>query len=293
MRKWPIVVILALPVIIGTGMLVAGNSGGQKKFSPAPFKRIGLVQIRGAIMTSDDYVRQLRSLRQDNAIAGVLLQIDSPGGAVAPSQEIYSEVMKYRLEKKPIAVSMSSVAASGGYYIASPASRIFASAGTLTGSIGVIFTLPLYEELSKKVGIQFRVFKAGELKDVGSPYRSMTEKEQLFIRELLHDTHEQFIADVAKGRGMDPDSLLPFADGRVLTGRQALALHLIDTLGGYEAAHGWLCDRTGISSNAKVVERKAATNRLREWIEEESTTLFPALQQLIRPAGLYFMMSLK
>lgn len=292
-QKWIICIILALPVIIGIGMLITGTAGNHKNFAPAPFKHIGLVQVRGAIMASEDYVRQLRSFREDNTIAGVLLRIDSPGGAVAPSQEIYTEVMKYRLERKPLAVSMSSVAASGGYYIASPASRIFASAGTLTGSIGVIFTLPLYEELSKKVGIQFRVFKAGELKDVGSPYRSMTEKEQLFIKELLKDTHEQFIVDVARGRGMNRDSLLPYADGRVLTGRQALALHLIDTLGGYEEALGWLCSKTGISSNTKVIERKPATNRLREWLEEESSTLFPAIQQLIKPAGLYFMMSLK
>lgn len=293
MQKWLIGIVLALPVIIGIVMLMAGGAGNQKVFSPAPFKHIGLVQVRGEIMASEEYVRQLRSFRQDNSIAGVLLRIDSPGGAVAPSQEIFAEVMKYRLEQKPIAVSMSSVAASGGYYIASPASRIFASPGTLTGSIGVIFTLPLYEELSKKVGIQFRVFKAGELKDVGSPYRSMTGKEQLFIKELLRDTHEQFITDVAKGRRMNRDSLLPYADGRVLTGKQALALHLIDTLGGYEEALGWLCVKTGVSPNSKVVERKPATNRLREWIEEESTTLFPAMQQFIRPAGLYFMMSLK
>lgn len=292
-QKWVIGGILAMPVIIGIGMLIAGATGNQYKFAPTPFKRIGLVEVRGTIMESENYVRQLRSFREDNTIAGVLLRIDSPGGAVAPSQEIYTEVMKFRLENKPVAVSMSSVAASGGYYIASPASRIFASPGTLTGSIGVIFTLPLYEELSKKVGIQFRVFKAGELKDVGSPYRSMTEKEQQFIKALLKDTHEQFIDDVAKGRRMNRDSLVPFADGRVLSGRQALALHLIDTMGGYEEALGWLCAKTGISSKTKVVERKPGTNRLREWLEEESATLFPALKQLSHPAGLYFMMSLK
>lgn len=278
---------------IGIVMLIAGKTGGRSSFSAAPFKRIGLVEIRGAIMTSEDYVRQLRSFLEDNTIAGVLLRIDSPGGAVAPSQEIYNEVMKFRVEKKPIAVSMSSVAASGGYYIASPSSKIFASAGTLTGSIGVIFTLPLYEELSKKIGIQFRVFKAGALKDVGSPYRAMTEKEQAFIKELLRDTHEQFIDDVAKGRGMSRDSLVSIADGRVLTGRQALTLRLIDTIGGYQEALGWLCARTGVSPGTKVVERKAATNRLREWIEEESASLFPALRDFGKPAGLYYMMSLK
>jgi protease-4 len=142
MQQWIIGIVLALPVVIGIGMLIVGKTGYNRNFAQASFKRIGLVQVRGAIMASEEYVRQLRSFLDDNTIAGVLLRIDSPGGAVAPSQEIYNEVMKYRLEKKPLVVSMSSIAASGGYYIASPASRIFASAGTLTGSIGVIFTQP-------------------------------------------------------------------------------------------------------------------------------------------------------
>jgi protease-4 len=292
-QKFVIASILLLPVLIGIAMLLHQDSAHGSMYTPSAFKRIGLVRVSGTIMESEEYVRQLQSLRLDNSIAGVILRIDSPGGAVAPSQEIYAEVMKYRGAHKPLAVSMSTVAASGGYYIASPAVKIFADPGTLTGSIGVIFTLPLFQELAKKIGVEFRVFTAGKYKDVGSPYRAMTGEEKKFIEDLLRDTHEQFIADVAAARGMNRDSLARYADGRVLTGRQACAARLIDTLGSYEDALDWLRTFTGIAHNAKVVQRKAASSRLRELLEEESIRLFPALHQLLRPAGLYYLMNFK
>ncbi len=273
-------------------MLLQGGAGRRTVYTPAPFKRIGLVRVSGTIIESEEYIRQLQSLRLDNSIAGVLLRIDSPGGAVAPSQEIYSEVMKFRLVRKPIVVSMSTVAASGGYYIASPASKLFADPGTLTGSIGVIFTLPLFQELSKKIGVEFRVLKAGALKDAGSPYRGMSDAEKIFFEDLLKDTHDQFIADVAKARGMNLDSLKRYADGRILTGRQAYAARLIDTLGGYQDALEYLRDLTGLSRSAKVVERKPASSRLRDWLGEESAKMFPALHHLMQPAGIYYLMSI-
>ena len=293
LQKFVIAGILVLPVLIGIVMLLHQGPVHGSMCTPSAFKHIGLVQVRGMIMESEEYVRQLQSFRLDNSIAGVILRIDSPGGAVAPAQEIYAEVMKYRSEHKPLAVSMSTVAASGGYYIASPAAKIFADPGTLTGSIGVIFTLPLFQELAKKIGVEFRVFTAGKLKDIGSPYRAMTGEEKMFIENLLRDTHEQFIADVAAARGMRRDSLARYADGRVLTGRQACAAHLIDTLGSYEDALNWLRSFTGITRTAKVVQRKAASSRLRELLEEEAVRIFPALYQFLRPAGLYYLMNLK
>ena len=290
-QKWIIAAILVAPVFIGIVLLFHKDrdalSGGLS------FKHVGQVVIRGPIMDSEEHVRQLQELRLDKTVGGVILRIDSPGGAVAPSQEIFSEVMKFRQSGKPIVVSMGSIAASGGYYIASPATRIFADPGTLTGSIGVIFTLPLYQELSKKIGVEFRVLKAGELKDVGSPYRAMTQDEKKFMDRLLQDTHEQFIADVAKGRGMDPDTLRQFADGRILSGRQACEIKLVDTLGGYEDALDWLRQKTGVSRTAKIVRKKQATSLFHDWFEEESSKIFPALQKIRQPAGLYYLMSLK
>lgn len=291
-QKWLIAGIIALPVLIGMILFLRGNREREGVNPFVSFKSIGLVQIKGTIVESDDYVRQIRSLRFDNSIAGVIVRIDSPGGAVAPSQEIYREMLRFRETSKPLVVSMGTVAASGGYYIASPGTKIFADPGTLTGSIGVIFTLPLFEELAKKVGIEFRVFTAGKMKDIGSPYRRMTEDEKKFIDELLKDTHEQFIDDVAAGRGMSRDSIARYADGRVFTGRQALSIHLIDTLGGYEDALDWLRKSTGLSKDANIVERKGTSSRLREWLRDETASLFPVLQLLRRSAGLYYIMNL-
>ena len=291
-QKWLIAGIIALPVLIGMILFLRGNREREGVNPFVSFKSIGLVQIKGTIVESDDYVRQIRSLRFDNSIAGVIVRIDSPGGAVAPSQEIYREMLRFRETSKPLVVSMGTVAASGGYYIASPGTKIFADPGTLTGSIGVIFTLPLFEELAKKVGIEFRVFTAGKMKDIGSPYRRMTEDEKKFIDELLKDTHEQFIDDVAAGRGMSRNSIARYADGRVFTGRQALSVHLIDTLGGYEDALDWLRKSTGLSKDANIVERKGTSSRLREWLRDETASLFPVLQLLRRSAGLYYIMNL-
>jgi protease-4 len=290
-QKWIIAAILVAPVFIGTVLLL--NKDHDTISGGLSFKHVGQVTVKGPIMESDEHVRQLQSLRLDKTVGGVILRIDSPGGAVAPSQEIFSEVMKFRRSGKPIVVSMGSVAASGGYYIASPATRIFADPGTLTGSIGVIFTLPLYQELSKKIGVEFRVLKAGELKDVGSPYRSMTAEEKKFMDQLLRDTHKQFITDVAIGRGMDPDTLKQIADGRILSGRQAYKAGLVDTLGGYEDALDWLRQKTGVSRTAKIVHKKQATSLFREWFAEESSKIFPMLQKIRQPAGLYYLMSLK
>ncbi|MBN2035412.1 MAG: signal peptide peptidase SppA [Chitinispirillaceae bacterium] len=294
-QKFLIASILVLPVLIGIAMLFqsTGQTGRSSFSGSFPFKRIGLVEIKGTIYESDEYVRQLRTFRLDNSIAGVILRIDSPGGAVAPAQEIYGEIKKYREIHKPVVVSMGTVAASGGYYIAAPATRIFADPGTLTGSIGVIFTLPLYQELSKKIGVEFRILKAGALKDAGSPYRDMQKSEKELLEGLLEDTHEQFIDDVARGRAMSRDTLEQYADGRVLSGRQACQAGLVDTLGGFEDAAEWIRNFTGLSSGAKIVRKKTTPSRILDWFEDESSKLFPFLHQIKRPAGLYYLMSIK
>lgn len=294
LQKVIIAGILVLPVFIGTLMLLSQNRAGHGAGRvPISFKKIGLVQIRGTIVESEEWVRQLRALRLDNSIGGVVVRIESPGGAVAPSQEIYAEIMRYRASGKPLAVSMGSVAASGGYYIGCAAQKIFADPGTLTGSIGVIFSAPLFAELSKKIGVEFRVLKAGALKDAGSPFRPMTEQEKQYLQTLLRETHEQFIGDVAKARNMPRDSVLKFADGRVMTGSQAFKARLIDTLGGYQDALDWLRVRTGVAAGSRIIQKKPASSRLRDWFDEESSRIFPFLQSIRRPAGLYYLMEYK
>ena len=249
------------------------------------FRKLGVVNVEGVIMESGPIIRQLQEFREDNLIAGVLLRIDSPGGATAPSQEIYQAVFDYRESGKPLVVSMGNVAASGGYYIACPARRIFADPGTLTGSIGVIMTVPLYRDLAKKIGIEMQTFKAGAFKDIGNSYRTMTEQERGIIQELLKDTHNQFIDDVARARKMARDSLVPIADGRVFTGRQALKVKLIDTLGGYDAALVYLRSITGLSASARIVDKKEAASRMRGLFTNEIVHLFPHLYRVFAPVG--------
>lgn len=287
-QKLLILGILLLPIILGLFLSVSENKR-DAGFSSGSLKKIGLVRVEGVIEQSYDYVRQLRSFRQDHTIAGVLLRIDSPGGAVAPSQEIYTEVMNYKYANKPLVVSMGTVAASGGYYIAAPAKKIFASPGTLTGSIGVIMQLPMFQGLAKKVGVEMRTFKSGKYKDVTSPYRDVTQQERALLQDLLDDTHYQFISDVAKARNLPFDTIKVVSDGRVFTGKQAVSAHLVDTLGGYEEAIAYTKKISGLSGKAKVIERREKSTLLREWLVEELAHVFPSAYQFSKPSSLQYL----
>ena len=289
-HKWIALGIIIIPAALVLFFIFAAAlfKGDLKNLA---VKRLAVVRVEGIITDSDWYVKTLREHLNNKNIAGVLLRIDSPGGAVAPSQEIYNEVTAYRTAGKPIVVSMGNMAASGGYYIASAADKIFASQGTITGSIGVIFTLPKYQELAKKVGIEFRVFKAGEFKDMASPYRGINPNEAKWIQSLLDDTHNQFIIDVAAGRGVDVDIMKKAADGRIFTGKQAYENNLIDTIGGYAQALEYLRAVCGVSEAVKPVEKRQQSG-WRDLLLESVSKNLPgagALGTISRPAGLYFL----
>ncbi len=291
-QKYAIAIILAAPIVLGVVMLAVTSSSPISSLSPLSSKKVGLVEISDVIYSSGDYIRQLRSLRENDAIAGVILRIDSPGGAVAPSQEIYNEVMKFRRENKPVVVSMGNLAASGGYYVASPAFKIFANPGSETGSIGVILSFPHYYKLLNKIGVDFEVLKAGELKDIGNPNREMTPRERTFLQGMLNDIHLQFIEDVSKARNIDQDSLRLIADGRVFTGRQALRARLVDTLGGFEDAVSYLKEYLGIPDKSPLVEKKAKEGFLKRILYEEVFDKFPLLKQAAGPGGPFFLFDL-
>ena len=195
---------------------------------------IALVEVSGAIMDSKDIVRQISKYRRDDDIKAIILRIDSPGGAVGPSQEIYDEVLRVRADNKKIYASMGSVAASGGYYIAVAADRVFANPGTLTGSIGVIMAFSSAEKLMEKIGLEPQVIKSGKYKDVGSPSRKITAEERVYMQRVVDDVHGQFIDAVAKGRNMSTKEARKLADGRIFTGRQAFELKMVDEMGGLE-----------------------------------------------------------
>jgi len=216
---------IIIGVMIGVSMLSISGNGNA----------IGVVEIEGVITSSDYAVEDIKTFTEDPAITAILLRVDSPGGGVAASQEIYDQVKKASVSKT-VVVSMGAVAASGGYYVALPAQVIVANPGTITGSIGVIMEFPVIDELLGKIGIDFEVIKSKEHKDIGSPFRKMNDKERKLLSDVVMDVYDQFVAATASERDLPLDSVLKVADGRILTGRQAKNYGLVDTLGSFEDA---------------------------------------------------------
>ena len=215
--------------------------------------RVAVVEIEGIIVDGDQVVRDLREHVDNPAVKAVVVRVNSPGGVVAPTQEIVSAIQRVRKAGKPVVASFGAVAASGGYYVGTAADRIYASPGTLTGSIGVVMQMANVEGLLKKVGVDYVVVKAGAYKDVGNFARPMTPDERRILQALLDDVHGQFIAAVAQGRGLDTDTVRSIADGRIYSGQQALALKLIDTLGGFEDAIEAAGQMAGVPGKPKVI----------------------------------------
>jgi len=227
--------------------------------------RIGIVDITGLISDSQYIVNQVKKFRQDKRIRGIILRIDSPGGAVGPSQEIHNEVLKTRENGKTIYASMGALAASGGYYIASAAEKIFANPGTLTGSIGVIMAFSNAKGLMEKIGLQPEIVKAGEYKDIGSPARAMTQKERNLLQSVVTDVHQQFIEAVASGRDISVAEVTKIADGRILTGRQAYSLNLVDQMGGLQVSIDQLAHKVGIIGSPKIIKETPRVGFL-DWV---------------------------
>jgi protease IV len=231
-KRSPLAVFLILGAIIaffiGVTLILLPLMG--KKGFLAKTNKVGVVEVSGIITDAKATLNHLKKFRENDAIKAIVMRINSPGGAVGPSQEILEEVIKTR-EKKKVVASMGTVAASGGYYIASGADVIMANPGTLTGSIGVIMNFTNIEKLTEKLGIDLYNLHAGKFKDVGSPTRPMTPVEKEYIQKLLDNVHEQFIVDVARGRHMLAHKVREVADGRVFTGEIAKNLGLVDQLG--------------------------------------------------------------
>ncbi|RJQ23290.1 MAG: signal peptide peptidase SppA [Nitrospiraceae bacterium] len=217
--------------------------------------KVALIRVSGVILDSTEIVDELKEYSKDNSIKAVILRVDSPGGAVAPSQEIYEEIVKIK-EKKKVVVSMGTVAASGGYYISAPADRIVANAGTLTGSIGVIMEIPNVSGLMKKIGVETQVVKSGAHKDIASVFKSLTPEEKQILQTVLDDVHDQFISAVSEGRGKKLEEIRKLADGRIFTGRMAKELGLVDELGNLQDAILLAGELTGIKGEPQVVEKK-------------------------------------
>lgn len=219
--------------------------------------RIALIRIEGAILDAQETVEDLKEFGKSPLVKAIVLRIDSPGGGVVPSQEIYDAVKRVKKEhNKKVIVSMGTVAASGGYYIAAATDHIMANPGTLTGSIGVIMELANLEGLFKKVGVQSIVIKSGQYKDLASPFREMSIGDRSILQSVMDDVHQQFIQAVAEGRSLSMKEAQILADGRIFTGRQAMDLKLVDGLGNLDDAIQLAAEMVGIEGDPKVVEPK-------------------------------------
>jgi protease-4 len=215
-------------------------------------EKIAIVEIKGVLIDPQPTVEKLVKLRKNDRVKAIVLRIDSPGGGVGPAQEIHAEVKKAQQEKK-VLVSMGSVAASGGYYVACAADRILANPGSITGSIGVIVESLNVEELLRKLGLRSTVVKSGKHKDIGSPLRPMTEEEKKLLQGVIDSVHDQFIRAVAEGRKLPVEKVRQLADGRIFSGDQAKSLGLVDELGNLEDTIALAAKMAGIKGEPEVL----------------------------------------
>jgi protease IV len=281
-KKHPILMVL---VVLGVIALLLGAILTLVSGSPASSflslrEKIGIVNIEGAITDSEPVVTQLVQFRKDKGIKAIVLRIDSPGGAVAPSQEIYWEVKKAAASKTVIA-SMGKVAASGGYYVACAATKIVANPGTLTGSIGVLMEFLQVEDLLKKIGVGIEVLKTGEFKDIGSPHRKLSEKDRELISSLISDIQRQFVEAVARGRNLPIEKVREIADGRILSGAQSKEHGLVDELGNFQDALELAKKMTGVEGEVTLVYPKKKGSRLWDFVlRDASEALYSFLRKI-------------
>lgn len=254
--------IVAVTIVMVTLIISVFFHMGDTGLSRISGEKVGIVEVDGVITDSKDTICDIKQFREDDSVKAIVIRINSPGGAVGPSQEIYREIRK-TLESKTVIASMGSIAASGGYYIASATSGIMANSGTITGSIGVIMGYTNFRNILDKIGLVPVVIKSGAYKDMGSPVRTMKDEEKQVFQEFVDNIHQQFVNDVAVGRNMETDKLGPYADGRIFTGEQALNAGLIDRIGNLEDAVEWAGRMAGIKGRiSSIFARKRAFSLL-------------------------------
>ncbi len=263
-----VIAVIALFAMIRSVADMVGHVAGG--WIPEKHAHLTMLRIEGPIFESEDMLSILSRIGKDRECKGLLLRVDSPGGAVGSSQEIYAALKRLREHGLPLVVSCGNVAASGAYYIALAGDKIFANPGTLTGSIGVIFQFPEAQKLLDKLGLSLQTVKSGALKDVGNPDRIPTAAELAYLQNVINDTYAQFLQDVAENRHLQLNVLRPIADGRVLTGRQALRAGLIDTLGGLDAAKRYLEHTAGVSADIAWDEEPKPKSRLERFLDSDA-----------------------
>ena len=259
---------LMIVLVLAAFFLLLLGISRMDGFSLSMGGKVAIIPISGMIADSEQVIEQMKRFEKDNAVKAIVLRINSPGGGVAPSQEIYEEVRKLNA-KKPVLTSMGTIAASGGYYIASATRKVYANPGTMTGSIGVVMPFVNVKDLVEKIGLKGMAVKSGEFKDIGSPLREMTPEDRQVLQSVVDNVHLQFVNAVAAGRKLPREDVLKIADGRIFTGEQAKALRLVDALGNLEDTIADAAKMGGISGEPKVVTPPKSKISLLEFIKEE------------------------
>lgn len=275
--------VLALAALL-TGEAGVADSGAK----------IAIVRIEGVISgdVAQRTVEQLTKYREDSSIGAIVLRIDSPGGGVASSQDIYEEVKRLRTDGKLVVASLGSLAASGGYYVACAVERIFANPGTITGSIGVIVQLANAEELLRKIGIESAVITSGPFKAIGNPTQPLHPEAREIFQTLVDDVHQQFVEAVANGRQMSDAEVRQHADGRIFTGRQAKEFHLVDELGTLHDAVSYAASTLGVGGKPKLVQEERERFWWLKFVLESALgstpfQAFPPVQAVLQYRWLY------
>jgi len=269
-RSWIIgflvVLAICLLLVLGTDVLTRWL-GSQKALAGG--EKVAVVRVEGMVLDARQVLEALERQAKDPKVKAIVLRVDSPGGAVAPTQEIFRAVRALSKRKKVVA-SLGSMATSGGYYVACAAERIVANPGTLTGSIGVVVHLANFEKLLSRLGIEGQVVKSGDFKDMGSIYRPLSERERNILQEVVNDVHEQFVEDVARSRNMELEQVRTIADGRIFSGRQAKGLGLVDELGGLKEAIQLAAKMAQIKGEPLVLEEPKEKFSLLRWLLDTS-----------------------
>lgn len=235
-------------------------------------EKVAVLPVTGLIADSESTIEQLKKFAKDDSVKAIVLRINSPGGGVGPSQEIYEEVRKLS-GKKVVVASMGALAASGGYYIACAAQKIYANPGTITGSIGVIMQFVNVKDLIEKIGLKGMVVKSGAFKDIGSPVRDMRPEERELLQSVIDNVHSQFVGAVAESRKMDREKVAMIADGRIFSGEQAKALGLVDVLGNLEDAVAEAGKMAKIEGEPRVVTPPKKKLSILELLKEEAKSI--------------------
>lgn len=270
---------------VGCGLLISGDaalSSGDK---------VAVLRVEDVILDDQTYLDSITAIKNDSQIKAVVLRIESPGGAVGPSQELYSE-LKQLGEEKPVVASIGNVGASGGYYIACAAEKIYANPGAITGSIGVVAQFVSYEKLLQWAMVDVEVIKSGEFKDIGSPFREMTDADRQYIQELIDNVYTQFKDAVGESRGLDAAQMDKVAEGKIYTGAQARELGLVDELGTINDAVDYVSESVGITGKPNLVYYPKKKSQLMELLQ--SKVEIPGITALPSKAsfGLFYLVDI-